>query len=104
MRKLITLGIIMCLFLGISVFSVRLIMQPVVVHRTEYTMSGVYEGETTHADNALTLEGMFARGEAWKALPTYNIGLGIIAGIAFIGSGITCREMYLEYYKDKNER
>jgi hypothetical protein len=114
MRKLVTLGLIICLFLGISVYSVKLIMQPVGVHIEKQevmydvpifqsTLSAGILDAQEYIPGAQTSEGIKLRAKAWLEYPSYNIGLGIISAVGFIGAGLACREMYSEYYKKNDE-
>jgi len=93
--QVIRLGATMLLLMGIALTSIGLIFQPVKVHV-------VTQGEErTFAPAAMTANGMALRAEAWKEYPTYNIGLGVIAIVAFIGA-INMGHMML-YVKDNYE-
>lgn len=87
-HELLQWGIITVLFLAIAVLAIGLIFSPVVLH------TQAEGGIVKAADNAFTIQGLGARGEAWKEYPTYNIGLGIIGVLAFIGATCACRMMY----------
>lgn len=88
-----SLGLIMVLFLIIALLSIGLIFSPVVVHI----------GNEASAPSAITLDGMMLRAEAWKEYPEYNIGLGFIAGFAFLGAIFVCRTMYLLQEAPQNQ-
>lgn len=74
----------MVVFLIIAVASIALILSPAVNH------ARVYGQEHIAAPSALTADGMLLRVETWKTYPEYNIGLGVIAVLAFSGAVFTC--------------
>jgi len=87
-------GVMVCFFLVIALGSIALIFQPVTHHERVQDISGQYQ-EVYAAPSAITYEGMALRAEAWKEYPKYNIGLGVITGLAFTGSIFMTRLMFL---------
>jgi len=85
----ISLMAMMVLFTVIACICVYLLFSPVTIHTRiggeEYAM----------APRALSIEGMSLRVDAWKEYPTYNIGIGIIGGLAAFGIIFMSRCLYL---------
>lgn len=83
-------GVVMVLLMVIALICIGLILQPVEIHEKD-----IWGIESINAPAATTSMGLVLRAEAWKEYPKYNIGLGIVAGLAFLGSVFMCRLMYL---------
>lgn len=85
-------GLTLILFIISALVCVSLIFQPVVMH-AEYTdMNG--KQHIYSAPRATSIEGMILRAEAWKEYPEYNIGLGFVAVLSFLGALHASRSMY----------
>lgn len=57
----------------------------------------------THASPAISMGGLLGRVESWKKYPEYNIGLGIAAGLSFVGALWVIARMYEEAKEEEEE-
>ena len=83
-KMVVKWGVAMVLFLTTAVTAIEAAMQPAMIKQFDYLV----------APSALTLQGLALRADAWKAYPTYNIGLAFIAVVSFIGALYSISVMY----------
>ena len=91
---LLTHGLMMVIFLVIALVSVGMILAPSIDHIKGYDPLGGGQVEFKYAAPATSVYGLVGRVETWKTYPEYNIGFGVVAGLAFSGSVLMCWTMY----------